>query len=140
MFLDNLFSFFHKKNKTQVKAVVTPPIESSPFDSKATSETQSTSYVSNEVPVSIPPPLPQVEFEESRNLLQLDFFGSDKEQSLASFPKFDYLLQPTKEIDCTSMKKPHKSSTTLRHRISLYRPSSKTIKRSLSTPDIYNKQ
>ncbi|KAI7881211.1 uncharacterized protein EV154DRAFT_400364, partial [Mucor mucedo] len=77
-----------------------------------------------------------VEFEESRHLLKLDFFGSDKEQSL-TFPKFDYLLQPPKQVDESTIKKGRKSSTTLRHRISLYRPISKTVKRSLSSPDIY---
>lgn len=139
MFLDHIISFFHKKSNKTTRQPVSA-VES-------LSETRSTSHVSTTVEavpivVASPPLLPQVEFEESRNLLQLDFFGTSdgKEQPLASFPQFDYLLQPAvKEVDRTA-KKARKSSMTLRHRISLYRPSSKTVKRSLSSPDIYNQQ
>lgn len=144
MFLDHLFSFLHRKrSKTAEPSAIDSHVTTTTTATTimATSETPSTrshASVVEEEPEERPP-LPQVEFEESRHLLQLDFFGSDKEQAL-TFPKFDYLLQPVKQVDESTIKKPRKSSTTLRHRISLYRPSSKTVKRSLSSPNIYNQQ
>jgi hypothetical protein len=91
--------------------------------------------------------IPQVEFEESRLLLQElndEFSSGTSTTQLASFPKFDYLLlksQPAIEKEAAKVveKKPssRKLSATLRHRISLYRPTNKTMKRTLSTPDLY---
>ncbi|KAG2236569.1 hypothetical protein INT48_000869 [Thamnidium elegans] len=147
LFWNHITGFFNRKSKQEK---VLPPASSqvpqvTEHCSESETQTTTSSTVSNEevpsIPV-VPTPLPEVEFEQSRNLLQLDFFGSaqEKENRLASFPKFDYLLEANKKtpIDNT-LKKSGKSSITLRHRISLYRPSQqKVVKRSLSTPDIYN--
>lgn len=157
LFWNHITSFFNKKNKqekvpplpTSSPQVLPPPaVQVTEHSSESETQTTTSSTVEEEeeaetpsLPVA-PTPLPEVEFEQSRNLLQLDFFGSTQENEtrLASFPKFDYLLEANKKtLTDSTLKKSRKSSTTLRHRISLYRPSQqKAVKRSLSTPDIYN--
>ncbi|GAA5815500.1 hypothetical protein MFLAVUS_009012 [Mucor flavus] len=154
LFWNHITGFFNKKNKQEKvpplptsSPQVPPPAQLTERSSESETQTTTSSTVEEEeeetpsLPVASTP-LPEVEFEQSRNLLQLDFFGSTQENEtrLASFPKFDYLLEANKKsLADSTLKKSRKSSTTLRHRISLYRPSQqKAVKRSLSTPDIYN--
>ncbi|KAI9254971.1 hypothetical protein EDC94DRAFT_662142 [Helicostylum pulchrum] len=152
LFWNHITGFFNKRNKQEKvpptsssPPQVTPPPKVPEHSSESETQTTTSSTVEEEIAPSIPRPLPEVEFEQSRNLLQLDFFGStqEKENGWASFPKFDYLLEVNKKTPSdnnnNTLKKSRKSSITLRHRISLYRPSQqKAVKRSLSTPDIYN--
>ncbi|KAI9340738.1 hypothetical protein BD770DRAFT_399522 [Pilaira anomala] len=140
--------FNHKKNKQartvmserqQVNESETQPSTSSTQAEAAEAEAEEEEEeVLPTTPVVVNHALPEVEFEESRNLLQLDFFGSGQDHAIASFPKFDYLLQDNNKKTQSIEKKPRKSSTLLRHKLSLYKPGQKTVKRSVSTPDIYN--
>lgn len=150
MFLDQFKSIFNKKSKTEQSKKESKVLPSSPpiteEEQSTTDETPPTSLVSNNTNNNKPTStitfsLPEVEFEESRNLLKLDFFSDSNEQkdAVTKFPNFDYLLQDkqvkTHDGDSNSNVKKRKLSTTLRHRISLYKPN-KTVKRTLSTPHL----
>lgn len=151
MFLNHIFNVFSKKSKversTETPEVIlsSPPIKGEDtLTNTVSDETLPTSVVSNnannERPTSTTTfSLPDVEFEESRNLLKLDFFSNSYEQAdkAITFPNFDYLLQDKQvktEDNITTVKK-RKLSTTLRHRISLYKPN-KSVKRTLSSPHL----
>jgi hypothetical protein len=92
--------------------------------------------------------LPEVEFEQSRHLLELDFFSidNDRHQSsiITTFPKFEHLLNspppplPTQQEQKKASTLNRKLTRTLKHRISVYRPLTKTVKRSVSSPQLYN--
>lgn len=151
MFLHHIFNAFSKKSKvgrsTETPEVIlsSPPItEEDNLTNTVRDETPPTSVVSNnannERPTSTTTfSLPDVEFEESRNLLKLDFFSDSNEQEgkVTTFPNFDYLLQDkqVKTMDNSTTMKKRKLSTTLRHRISLYKPN-KSVKRTLSSPHL----
>ncbi|CAO3615694.1 unnamed protein product [Mucor hiemalis] len=150
MFLNHILNVFNKKSKVERPAETPEVLSSSPpiteedtLTTTINDETPPTSVVSNNAnnrPTSTTTfSLPEVEFEESRNLLKLDFFSDSNEQrdKATTFPNFDYLLQdkqPKTQDGVTDVKK-RKLSTTLRHRISLYKPN-KTVKRTLSSPHL----
>ncbi|CAO3699100.1 unnamed protein product [Rhizopus microsporus] len=80
-----------------------------------------------------------LEFEESRNLLQSDIFNSTLDP-VATFPQFEHLLIAKSGQSYRNPRYGHRTKTlsqTIRHRISMYRPNKKTIKRTLSTPDFF---
>ncbi|GAN01643.1 hypothetical protein MAM1_0010d01077 [Mucor ambiguus] len=170
MLFSQVFSFFqnNKKRTTPSKQPSPPsPTTATSTTLNPSAKSSSTSSVSNEQPLTplsqAPPPLPpahhhtsvaesdiqipQVEFEQSRSLLQLDFFGPDQQQLSTDFPQFDHLLNkpPISETGTPETKEHYnkfgtlnrKLTKTLRHRLSL-RPgqSNKRIKRSISTPNL----
>ncbi|OBZ82043.1 hypothetical protein A0J61_09907 [Choanephora cucurbitarum] len=155
MLLHSLVSFFqpHKKNKTAEKEVVrTIPPPPPPIPSSYLENNPSTSSVSEFPSHSIHQ---KVEFEQSRNLLQLDFFNKVDYNQIASFPKFDHLLaspssnstpppplsetQPEPQSTLTSLNR--RLTTTLKHRISINRSHrDKAVKKAASTPNFHNTQ
>ncbi|KAK4517937.1 uncharacterized protein ATC70_001286 [Mucor velutinosus] len=164
-----MFSFFqNNKKRTTPSKQPSPPSPTTVTSTTLNPSTKSsfTSSVSNEQPLTplsqAPPPpppahhtsvaesdihIPQVEFEQSRSLLQLDFFGPDQQQLSTDFPQFDHLLNKpsTSETETPETKEHYnkfgtlnrKLTKTLRHRLSL-RPnqSNKRVKRSISTPNL----
>lgn len=167
MLFSQMFSFFHnnKKRTTPSKQPSPPaPTTATSTTLDPSSKSSFTSSVSNEQPLTplSPPPqppalhasvaesdiqIPQVEFEQSRSLLQLDFFGPDQQQLSTDFPQFDHLLNKASPSETeTPETKEHsnkfgtlnrKLTRTLRHRLSL-RPNqaNKRVKRSISTPNL----
>ncbi|KAL7308972.1 hypothetical protein PS15m_011111 [Mucor circinelloides] len=167
MLFSQMFSFFHnnKKRTTPSKQPSPPaPTTATSTTLDPSSKSSFTSSVSNEQPLTplSPPPqlpahhasvaesdiqIPQVEFEQSRSLLQLDFFGPDQQQLSTDFPQFDHLLNkaPSSETETPETKEHsnkfgtlnRKLTKTLRHRLSL-RPNqtNKRVKRSISTPNL----
>ncbi|CEP14421.1 hypothetical protein [Parasitella parasitica] len=167
MIFSQLFSFLQSNKK---RTVPSKKDQESPQPTAAAlstttdplTKTSSTSFASNEPP-STPispapqPPahnitteseiqIPQVEFEQSRSLLQLDFFGPDQQLS-TNFPQFDHLLnKPTSvSIQPAAPEQRTKFGTlnrklakTLRQRMSTYRPNTdnKQLKRSTSSPHL----
>lgn len=162
MIFTQVFNFFQNNKKR-----TTPLKQQSPTAAASTTLNPSvkssfTSSVSNEQPLtpSSPPPphntstesdiqtIPQVEveFEQSRSLLQLDFFGPDQQQLTTNFPQFDHLLNEPSPVSITPSKDEQKTkfgtlnrklTNTLRHRISIYRPNhNKQVKRSISSPNL----
>lgn len=162
MIFTQVFNFFQNNKKR-----TTPLKQQSPTAATSTTLNPSvkssfTSSVSNEQPLtpSSPPPphntstesdiqtIPQVEveFEQSRSLLQLDFFGPDQQQLTTNFPQFDHLLNEPSPVSITPSKDEQKTkfgtlnrklTNTLRHRISIYRPNhNKQVKRSISSPNL----
>lgn len=172
MLFSQMFSFFqnNKKRTTPSKQPSPPsPTTATSTTLNPSAKSSFTSSVSNEQPLTplspaAPPPappahhhtsiaesdiqIPQVEFEQSRSLLQLDFFGPDQQQMSTDFPQFDHLLNKPSisETETPGETKEHynkfgtlnrKLTKTLRHRLSL-RPnqSNKRVKRSISTPNL----
>lgn len=163
MIFTQVFNFFQNNKKR-----TTPLKQQSPTAATSTTLNPSvkssfTSSVSNEQPLtpSSPPPPPhntstesdiqtipqiEVEFEQSRSLLQLDFFGPDQQQLTTNFPQFDHLLNEPSPVSITPSKDEQKTkfgtlnrklTNTLRHRISIYRPNhNKQVKRSISSPNL----
>ncbi|CAO3632020.1 unnamed protein product [Mucor fragilis] len=171
MLFSQMFSFFqnNKKRTTPSKQPSPPsPTTATSTTLNPSTKSSSTSSVSNEQPLtplsqaSPPPPpahhtsvvesdiqIPQVEFEQSRSLLQLDFFGPNQQQLSTDFPQFDHLLNKPSisETETPETKEQHyynkfgtlnrKLTKTLRHRLSLRsHQSNKRVKRSISTPNL----
>lgn len=162
MIFTQVFNFFQNNKKR-----TTPLKQQSPTAATSTTLNPSvkssfTSSVSNEQPLTPSPPPPphntstesdiqtipqvEVEFEQSRSLLQLDFFGPDQQQLTTNFPQFDHLLNEPSPVSITPTKDEQKTkfgtlnrklTNTLRHRISIYRPNhNKQVKRSISSPNL----
>ncbi|KAI8647598.1 hypothetical protein BD408DRAFT_408199 [Parasitella parasitica] len=166
MIFSQLFNFFQSNKKRTMPSKQDKELSHSttaPSSTKNPStKTSSTSFASNEppstplTPAPQPPAqnitteseihIPQVEFEQSRSLLQLEFFGPDQQLS-TNFPQFDHLLsKPTSvSIEPATQEQKTKIGTlnrklakTLRQRMSTYRPNndSKQMKRSTSSPHL----
>lgn len=119
MLFQQVINLFHykKNNKTREKPIEKEKALSSILTSKTTSFDNSDK-------------LPQVEFEQSRFLLEMDFFHEPTEQEdpiMTSFLQFDHLLSPAEQEEEQQQQKTlsKRLSTTLRHRISIYKPQSR---------------
>jgi hypothetical protein len=127
----------NKKAKTNIVPIKKKePVETSSPPTTTSTQPKTPSYYSQ---------LPELEFEQSRHLLELDFFNNiDNEPNQSSlittFPQFEHLLNPPPPLPEQQTKKtPNRKLTkTLKHRISVYRPHTKTVKRSLSSPQLCN--
>lgn len=118
-------------------------------DSVKISSPPTTSSISPKTPSNYSQ-LPEVEFEQSRHLLELDFFHIDDDRRhsslITTFPQFEHLLEPPQEQQEEEEEEDQKKTSTinrnltrtLRHRISMYRPHTKTVKRAISTPQLYS--
>jgi hypothetical protein len=168
MVFTQLFNFFqnNKKRTTPLKQQPVPsPTTATSTTLNPSVKSSCTSSVSNEQSsaLSSPSPAPaphntvtesdiqitpqvEVEFEQSRSLLQLDFFSPDQQQLTTNFPQFDHLLNKPSSLSIAPSKDEQKTkfgtlnrklTKTLRHRISIYRPNhNKQVKRSISSPNL----
>ncbi|KAI8375797.1 hypothetical protein BD560DRAFT_391928 [Blakeslea trispora] len=152
MLLHHLINFFQPHKKTKVAEKEVPPQSTPIAPSPCIENDPSTSSVSDSPSKSTQQ---TVEFEQSKSLLQLDFFNKEDYHQIASFPKFDHLLaispststpplsetNPAPEPQPTLSSLNRKLTTTLKHRMSLNRSHrDKTVKKAASTPNFHHTQ
>ncbi|ORE16560.1 hypothetical protein BCV71DRAFT_201668 [Rhizopus microsporus] len=127
-------SLFHTRQKSKNEVAAAKPEEPA-----ASTEPVEQEEVTREEEKDIGINEKDLEFEESRNLLQSDIFNSTLDP-VATFPQFEHLLIAKSGQSYRNPRYGHRTKTlsqTIRHRISMYRPNKKTIKRTLSTPDFF---